>query len=232
MAIPGVSLGNLVEVADSPMPSRMSPIQSRSATEKAKNFALVFLIGASLCSASWWLLHHGYTFFGISAGLVGLFALIAAFGGSPQKATCPFCGATLDILDRKEGRKVRCEKCSDYSIVNAGLIRPLDVTVTSEQPEFESPAFRNGRWPNGCVACGAPPVRLDDLSTTSVGGALLLVGRLQIMRGAVKGIPYCAQYRDKLALRLSRTGDKELFLQWTSLRMMRRYLAVNRTRTG
>src|SRR6266481_4958770 len=131
MAIPGVSLGNLVEVADSPMPSRMSPIQSRSATEKAKNFALVFLIGAVLCSVSWWLLHNGYTFYGISAGLVGLFALIAAFGGSQEKATCPFCGATLDILDRKEGRKVRCEKCSEYSIVNAGLVRPLDPVVTS-----------------------------------------------------------------------------------------------------
>src|SRR5947209_14991871 len=192
MTIPGITPGNLVEVADPPIPSRMSPIQSRSASEKAKNFASVFLIGAILCSASWWLVHNGYIFFGVSAGLVGLFALIAAFGGSQEKATCPFCGATIDLLDRKEGRKIRCEKCSDYSIVNAGLIRPLDATATSEKPEFESPAFRNGRWPNGCVACGAPPVRLDDLSTTSVGGAMLLVRRLQIMREAVKGMPYCA----------------------------------------
>ena len=225
MAIPGVALDNLVEVGDPPLPSRMSPIQSRSASENAKNFALLFLLGVGLCGASWWLLHNGFTFYGISAGVCGLFALLASF--FPQeKATCPFCGASVDILDRKEGRKIRCEKCSEYSIVNAGLLRPLDPTITSEQPEFECPAFLFGRWPKGCVVCGAPPVRLDDLSTTSVGGAALLVGGLQIMRGAVKGVPYCAQHRDKLALKV--TIDKKLALRWTSLRMMRRYLAVNR----
>lgn len=226
MASPAAAIANLVEVADPPLPGRTSPIQSRSAGEKAKNFALALVIGAVLCSASWWLLHHGFMFYGISAGLVGVFAVIAAFLGSSEKAACPFCAASIDVLDRTEGRKIRCEKCSEYSVVNAGLVRPLDPATISEKPEFESPVFRNGVWPKGCVACGAPPVRLDDLSTTSVGGAAVLVGVLQVMRGAVKGVPYCERHRDKMSLKV--TSDKKLFLRWTSLRMMRRYLAANR----
>ena len=226
MATPAAAIANLVEVADPPMPSRTSPIQARSGGEKAKNFAISLLMGAALCGASWWLLHHGFMFYGVSAGLVGVFALIAAFVGSSEKAACPFCQASVDVLDRTEGRKVRCEKCSEYSIVNAGLVRPLDPTTVSEKPEFESPAFRNGVWPKGCVACGATPARLDDLSTTSVGGAAVLVGVLQVMRGAVKGVPYCERHRDTLTLKV--TSDKKLFLRWTSLRMMRRYLAANR----
>ncbi len=229
MASPAAGFANLVETADPPLPSRTSPIVSRSAAEKAKNFGISLSIGIVLCPAAWWLLHHGFTFYGISAGLVGVFAVIAAFFGSTEKGACPYCGASVDVLDRTEGRKIRCEKCSEYSIVNAGLLRPADPGTVSDKPEFESPAFRNGVWPKGCVACGAPPVRLDDLSTTSVGGAALLVGALQVMRGAVKGVPYCAQHRDKLSLKV--TGDKKLFLRWTSLRMMRRYLAANRGRS-
>jgi hypothetical protein len=230
MATPAAAAANLVEVADPPLPSRTSPIQSRSAGDKVKTFATALPLGTALCSASWWLFHHGFTFYGISAGLVGVFAVIAAFAGSAEKAACPFCGASMDVLDRTEGRKIRCEKCSEYSGVNAGLARPLDAATISEKPEFESPAFRNGIWPKGCVACGAPPVRLDDLSTTSIGGAAVLVGVLQVMRGAVKGVPYCANHRDKLALKA--TSDKKLFLRWTSLRMMRRYLAANRGSQG
>jgi hypothetical protein len=54
-----------------------------------------------------------------------------------------------------------------------------------------------------------------------------LVGHLQVIRGSVKGIPYCDKHRDKLALKVG--SDKKLLLQWTSLRMMRRYLAANRS---
>ena len=39
-------------------------------------------IGAALCAVSWWLLHHGFTFFAISAGAIGLFCVIGAFFGS------------------------------------------------------------------------------------------------------------------------------------------------------
>ena len=44
----------------------------------------------------------------------------------------------------------------------------------------------------------------------------------------MSGIPYCDKHRDTLALRVG--SDKKLFLRWTSLRMMRRYLAANRGR--
>lgn len=225
MATPAAGLGNLMEVQDPPVPSRTSPIGSRSAGEKAKNFAVSLSIGAAFSAMSWWLFHHGFMFYGVTSGLFGVFGVIAAFVGSSEKAACPFCGASVDVLDRTEGRKIRCEKCSEYSIVNAGLMRPLDPATISDKPEFESPAFRTGVWPKGCVACGAPPVRLDDLSTYSLGGAMLLMGALQVMRGAVKGVPYCAQHRDKLALKV--TSDKKLFIRWTNLRMMRRYLAAN-----
>jgi hypothetical protein len=54
------------------------------------------------------------------------------------------------------------------------------------------------------------------------------MGHLQIIRGSVSGIPYCGKHRDRLALKVG--GDKKLRLQWSSLRMMRRYLAANRNR--
>ena len=229
MATPAIAAANLIEVPDPPLPRRTNPIVSRSAGEKAGIFAACILAGGALCAASWWLLHHGFTFYGVSAGLIGIFALICAFGGSTEKAACPFCGVALNVLDRTEGRKLRCESCSEYSVVNAGLVRPLEPSsVTSDTPEFESPAFRDALWPKACVACGAPPVRLDDLSKISVGGAALLVGVLQVMRGAVKGVPYCAQHRDKISLKV--TSDKKLLLRWSSLQMMRRYLAANRGR--
>jgi hypothetical protein len=71
-------------------------------------------------------------------------------------------------------------------------------------------------------------VRLDDLSKTTVGAAHALLGRVAIVRGSVSGIPYCEKHRDKLALKIG--VDKKLILCWTSLRMMRRYLAANRSR--
>jgi hypothetical protein len=163
---------------------------------------ITLLVGAVFCAVSWWLLNNGIKFYGVVAGLIGAFAIIAAFLGSTEKAGCPFCGSSVSVLDRKEGRRIRCEKCSEYSVVNAGLLRALDPATISDTPEFESPAFRNGVWPKGCVACGAPAQRLDDLSATTVGGVGLLVGVLQVMRGSVKGVPYCAQHRDKLALKV------------------------------
>jgi len=218
----------LVEVADPPLPSRTTPIVERSAFEKARNFALMLAIGVALCTVSWWLLRHSVIFFGISAGAIGLFCVIGAFVGSGKKSSCPYCASAVDVLDCKEGRRVRCEKCNEYSTVNAGLLRPLDPATTSETQEFESPVFRGAVWPNGCVACGAPPVRFDDLSKTSLGGGAALLGAVQVLRGSVKGIPYCDKHREKLGLKV--TGEKKMYFRWSSLRMMRRYVAANRNR--
>lgn len=227
MASPATA-SHLVDVIDPPVSNRTTPIQERSAFEKARNFILMLTAGVGLCGVSWWLLHHGLTLFGISAGVIGLFCAIGAFFGSALKASCPYCNGALDVLDRKEGRRVRCEKCNEYSTVNAGLLRPLDPATTSENPEFESPVFRGAVWPNGCVACGAPPVRFDDLSKTSLGGAAALLGAVQVLHGSVKGIPYCDKHREKLGLKV--TGEKKMYFRWSSLRMMRRYVAANKNR--
>jgi hypothetical protein len=216
----------LIEVADPPVPSRTTPIQERSAAEKVKNFVLMWGIGAVACTISWWLLHHGFMFYGISSGAIGLFCVIGAFFGAGLKAACCYCGASLDVLDRKEGRRIRCEKCNEYSTVNAGLLKPLDPATISETMEFESPVFRSSLWPNGCVACGAQPVRFDDLAKTSLGGAAALLGHVQVLRGSVKGIPYCEKHKEKLGLKV--TGEKKMFFRWSSLRMMRKYVAANR----
>jgi len=202
------------------------PIVEHSAMQKIKNFVLMLGIGVVLCVVSWWLLHNGFLFYGISSGAIGLFCVIGSFFCSVKKSSCPYCGGALDILDLREGRRVRCEKCNEYSTVNVGLLKPLDPATISETMEFESPVFRSSLWPNGCVACGAQPVRFDDLAKTSLGGAAALLGHVQVLRGSVKGIPYCDKHKEKLGLKV--TGEKKMFFRWSSLRMMRKYVAANR----
>jgi hypothetical protein len=217
---------NLIEIADPSIPNRSHPVLDKSTSEKLKTFAICLGIAVGFGGASWLLLQFGFRFYAFGAGAIGLFAVIAAFGGSTLKSTCPYCGSGIDsILNREEGRQVQCEKCFEYSTVNVGILRPLDPSTKSETPKFESPAYRKAVWPN---ACGEPPVRCDDLSKTTVGALPALMGHLQIIRGSVSGIPYCDKHRDKLALKVG--SDKKLLLQWTSLRMMRRYLAANRNR--
>ncbi len=219
----------LVEAADPPVPSRTSPIEEPSIGEKVKDFAVSIGIGLGLSALSYWLLtHHIFLVIGISAGVIGLAFTAAAFFMSSKKSSCPYCGVRLDVIDCKQGKRVRCEKCNEYSTVNAGLLKPLDPTTTSETPEFESPVFRGGVLPNGCVACGAPPTRFDDISKASLGAAAAAFGLAQGVWGSVKGIPYCDKHRDKLALKV--TGDKKMFFRWTSVRMMRKYLTANKGR--
>jgi hypothetical protein len=179
-------------------------------------------VGLTLCAGGWWLLHNGYMFYGIAASGCGLFWIIAALSGTNLKGACPYCGASIETIskeDCEEARPIHCEKCFEYSVANAGVLRPLDPATTSETPKFESPVFRNSVWPKGCVACGEAPVRFDDLSKTTIGGVQALMGSLQIMRGSVSGIPYCDKHRDKVALKVG--SDKKLLMCWASLRMMR-----------
>src|SRR5437868_6403155 len=155
MASPA-SASNLVEVPDPPLPSRTSPVQEMSAAEKLKLTLMLAAFGLALCAGSWWLLHNDYTLWGIVAGAVGLFCMVAGLGPKNLKAACPYCGAgikTISRKDRGEGEYIHCEKCQEYSTANAGILRPLDPNTTSETPRFESAVFKNGVWPNGCVAC-------------------------------------------------------------------------------
>lgn len=231
MASPAPAM-NLVEVADPPLPTRMSPIREMAFAEKLKVTAMLVGAGLALCALGWWLFHNGMPIKGAIAGLFGLFCVIAGLGPKALVSSCPFCGTKIDTISRKdrgEGKHVRCEKCSEYSIANAGVLRPLDPkSVVSDKPEFESPVFRNGVWPKGCVLCGEPPVRFDDLSKTSLNASAAALGMVKIAWGSIKGVPYCDQHRDKMTLKIG--SDKKMFLCWTSLRMMRRYLAANRNR--
>jgi hypothetical protein len=116
---------HLVEIADPPVPSRTSPIRDQSMGETLKALLVSLCIGVASSAVSWLLLHNGYTLYGILAGAIGLFAVIAVFSGSTLKAPCPYCGAGIDaILNREEGRQERCATCSEYSTGNAGLLRP------------------------------------------------------------------------------------------------------------
>jgi len=62
------------------------------------------------------------------------------------------------------------------------------------------------------------------------GAARLLTGTPGLAvfsnKQATIGIPYCEQHRDAVALSFDWT--KKPILTWSSLRMMRRYLAANR----
>ena len=46
----------------------------------------------------------------------------------------------------------------------------------------------------------------------------------------MKNVPYCDQHKDAIQLVINQS--KQLDLKWRSLRMMRRYLAVNRGKTS
>jgi hypothetical protein len=105
-------------------------------------------------------------------------------------------------------------------------VRAHDPKAVSEVPKFVSPVFDSGVWPKGCVACGEPPTRLDEVKTHSVSYGNLAFGRLWVTSGKAKGIPYCEKHRDAVALKIDQ--QKRVTLEWCSLPMMRRYMAVNR----
>lgn len=220
----------LVEITDPPVPNRSTPVMDWSFAEKLK--ATLVLIGAGVlsCAASWWLLHNGSWLWGGGLGLFGLFCVVAGLGDKSLKANCPFCGHKIGSIPKKDwgqNAEVRCETCCEYSQVHTRILRPMDPNSTSDALKFESPAFRNGKWPKGCVVCGAAPTHFDKLSKFGVGAAEALVGSLSVMRGSVQGIPYCAGHSDQMRLKIS---DKKLYFGWYSLKMMRRYVAANRAR--
>ncbi len=231
MAVVTAPPSALVDINDPPVPQRNTPITEMSAQEKLQIRLAMFGIAVVCLPAAWWLFQHSYTFWSIVSGLLGLFCLVAGFSGTTLKAACPYCGNKIDgitVRDRGEGKRYRCQHCSEYSVANGGLMRPLDPSTVSDKPEFESPVFQKSVWPRGCVVCGAPPTHFDDLSKTTIGAVHALMGRIAIVRGSVKGVPHCDKHRESLQVKIG--IDKKLYLAWTSLRMMRRYLAANRAK--
>lgn len=230
--------GAATAAIDPPVPNRTTRITPPPAAVKAKdNFnmavlAAIFIVAGAIC---FWMSHSaaGYVLGGL--GLVFLFSI---FSKKTDVGQCPYCMAQFrdSKLTVKDGL-LRCEQCGEYSQVANMTVKPLDPTTYSNSPKFESAVFKQGSMPNACASCGAPATRLDTVSTSSMNKTLAVASAARLMTGtpglavfsnkqASVGIPYCDQHRDAVALGFD--WRKKPILTWCSLRMMRRYLAVNR----
>jgi hypothetical protein len=222
---------HLVEIADPPLPTRATAVTEMSSEEKLRATLLLAVVGLGLCGIAWAAFHSGYTFWGVVTGGLGALVVIAAFSTKGLQTSCPHCGAVITGIPRKnqgQGRELHCKKCYEYSVVSGGKAKAMDPAAKSQTTKFISPVFKDSVWPKACVACGEPPVRLDDLSKKSVSLTPALLGRLRVMSGSVSGVPYCDKHRDQIDLQIG--SDKKMTMRWDSLRMMRRYLAANRNR--
>lgn len=146
------------------------------------------------------------------AALISFVLIRGALVG--RVAPCPSCAAPLGassdgehVLEvRDEQVTLRCENCGEYLALQKGEVRLLEPSIT-EHPTFKSRMFENGRWPDACALCGDHPTRTED-------------------SGGLKGVPYCGAHGKAVISAGSEDGVSSL--QWRSLTMMRRYLAVNR----
>jgi hypothetical protein len=219
----------LVDVSDPPVPGRSTPVVDKSLGVKLKEALRLIAVGLLLVGVSVGLWRWGFRIYPFVLGGFGVLCVVGGLSGSLRRADCPFCRGDVDAISGKEGEFARCPVCSEYSVVNAGLLRPLDPSTTSPDPKFESPVYINMAWPRGCVECGEPPVKFADLSKINVGAAAAVVGVLSVARARVRGVPYCDKHKDAVALGLG-VDNKTVYLKWRSLRMMRRYLVANRRR--
>lgn len=223
---------------DPPVPNRITRIVPPSAAVKAKdNLNLVVMAAIAIVAALvfLWMKHPVPGFILIGLGLV---FFISLFTKKTDVGQCPYCLAEFrhTSLVVKNGL-MRCEQCGEYSQVAGKAVRPLDPATYSNSPKFESAVFKQGNMPNACVACGAPATRLDTVTTTSMNKTLAVAGAARLLTGtpgvaifssqqASITVPYCDQHRENLTL--SYDWRKRPVLTWSSLRMMRRYLAANR----
>jgi len=175
----------------------------------------------------------GYYSHWIIAGIFGLLAgalLQSAFSNRYWVAACPYCSAifppTAHLRPDAEGKVVQCQDCFEYSIFEKGRVKAHDPKAITEVPSFKSPVYDQGVWPKGCVGCGAPPTRLEEIKANSVSYGMLVFGRIWVSSGKASGIPYCENHKAAVTLKIDQ--QKNMFLEWCSLAMMRRYMAVNR----
>ena len=217
-----------------PVPGQLTALGPASIGTRIKKLGTIILgaglfagISAALYAVLWhWL---GYIGYGISA----LLFVVGVKGALTGKvAPCPFCGALLgsdagedDLAVQDEPQTLWCKSCGEYVTLVKGELRAHDPSTVAEEPTFKSHVFKGGVWPPACVHCGADPVRRDNLKTTDVSGAALLVGRLSVSSGSVAGVPYCEAHKEAVKLSID---DDQLQLTWQSLPMLRQYLAANR----
>jgi hypothetical protein len=213
-------------LADIPLPAKSSPIQEMSSDESRKATITVVAIGAVLVVVALLLWAHS-GLWSVISGSLGAVLMVGAFAKKTLVAQCPFCGRQVGGIHRDDKPQiVRCSHCFEYSKVENRRISALDQNSVSEKPRYQSPAFTGAVWPDGCVECGAPPLRRDTLQDGNVNALGLAIGVAMLSKATLSNVPYCSAHRDAISMNYSQT--KKLDLKWKSLRMMRHYLALNR----
>ena len=216
----------LVDVEDPVLPDVIEPLRKMNEEEARESDAQLSVVATVLAVLSALALWYGSIFWTVLLAVGTAVTIAVKYGTKSLVGRCPFCSARLDTIEGMDGAEVRCPSCSDYSIVEGMQIRPLENPAEPDGLRFTSPLYKDSRWPRGCVACGASPDRLEEVSGETVQASSLLVGRLVVAKGKAPGVPYCSAHKDALEVRS--TQGLELELRWSSLKMMRRYLAANR----
>jgi hypothetical protein len=248
----GAVPSRLVHVEAPPVPNRSNPLTPPPpgvVRERLATVGSTFLMGVIFVAffyflGAQWLVIALLCFFTIA--LVVLF-----FGRNALVGACPFCGGLIERYNRLRSEPVRCGQCNEISKFENEQFSPYDPNAVSETAIFRSPLFENALWPNGCVLCGAPPVRFDEAKAVCYQARRLatpLVSSVWLPHPAARatGVPYCALHREAIQVippkeMFAWTPWKYLpgfeermderrraFLMWRSLPMMRRYLEGNR----
>ena len=229
---------NLVDVGDPPVTPNVTRLTKPTAGIVAMKIVYTILgtafVGAVGIGLYMWLEIVWLTIVvWVVAVLVLVMGLIGAF--KDLIAQCPYCGKLIgtepddDLSISQEPKALRCRHCSEYLLVQNGEVRAHDPNGFDPNGTFESVCFKDNVWPRGCVVCGAWPTRYEHVYAGKLNAGALLVGQVSTSRGDVAGVPHCDQHKDGVALKIV---DDKLRLRWQSLRMMRRYLAANRSRSA
>ena len=223
--------------SDPPVPNRITRLAPPSPATAARDnikigiLAVVAFVIAAIC---FWTQHSVPAYILGGLGLVFIFSM---FTKKSDVGQCPYCMAEFRMTVAVKDKLLRCEQCGEYSEVANNTTKPLAPSTYSNTPKFESPVFKNGSMANACVACGAPATRLDTITTSSMNKTLAVAGVARLATGAPGvaifaskqasiTVPYCDQHHDAIALGFD--WRKRAVLTWSSLRMMRRYLMLNR----
>jgi len=223
-------LDHLTEASDPPVPTRSTSLAKPVGPVRQKHILQCVLLAVFFGVPAGAFFYYSHWIAGGIFGLLAVLLLVAGFSSNLWVAACPYCAAifqpTAGLKPDAEGKSFQCQDCFEYSILEGGRVKAHDPKAISEVPSFKSPVYENGVWPKGCVACGAPPTRLDEIKTRSVNYGLLAFGRIWVTSGKATGIPYCEKHKDNLELKFDQ--QKRMWLEWCSLQMMRRYVYLNR----
>lgn len=223
-------LDRLVDVEAPPLPKRTGLVMEPT-PEQVRGRVIGGLASLAFGAALGLALHRFQADFWavVGGGLFGFVGIAFLVGRGNKVARCPFCNALItDVADNLTSpRAYRCTACGEYSSVEGRVIRAHDPSVVADKPTFAADIVSPLVFPRGCVQCGAPPTRLDELKSRDVKAAHLVVGRVRVETTTLRGVPYCADHAD--AVSLDKLGGKPVLL-WRSLAMMRKFLHANRPR--